>query len=407
MPEHLSGGTLIPVNRLRTLQARVRAMDPFRADVALAAAFVVASVIEVLVLPSKGDDVAVTVVAALIAPASIAWRRSAPLLAAIVFAVPTAAQAFAGGYLTEETTVQFLAAMFLLFSTGRYADQRTFRIAFPVVMAASATALTIEAGIERTEYFFFFVFLYSLPALAGRALRSRAQLQSELLEKTKVIEGQRADSARNAVEDERERIASELQAVVANSVSAMVVQAETVPRVLSAGEPERAEQAFAAIEETGRDALVEMRRLLGVLRRDGDRPELAPQPGLGRLEALVDRAREGGLDVTVRKEGDARPLAPGIDLTAYRIVQDALEAAAEQGASKAQVLVRFGERELIVGVRDDREGGPSDRLPGLTDRAKLYGGYLDAGPSGEWFALRARLPIEHEAAAPALTGPGA
>jgi signal transduction histidine kinase len=388
------------------MHARVRAMDPFHADVALAALFVVASVIEVLVLPSKGDNVPVTVVAAFVAPAALAWRRRAPLLAAVVFAVPTAAQAVAGGYLTEETTVQFLAAMFLLYSTGRYADQRTFRIAFPLVMAASFIALTIEAGLERTEYFFFFIFLYSLPALAGRALRSRAQMQSELREKTEVIERQRADLARSAVEDERERIASELQAVVANSVSAMVVQAETVPRVLAAGAPERAERAFEAIEETGRDALVEMRRLLGVLRRDGDGPELAPQPGLGRLEALVERVRESGLEVTVREEGDTRPLAPGVDLTAYRIVQDALEAAAEKGASKAQVLVRYGERELDLGVRDDREGGPSERLPSLRDRAKLYGGYLDAAPSGEWFALRARLPIEHEAAAPALTGSG-
>jgi signal transduction histidine kinase len=206
--------------------------------------------------------------------------------------------------------------------------------------------------------------------------------------------------------DERDRIASELQAVVANSVSAMVVQAETVPRVLAAGEPQRAEQAFAAIEETGRDALAEMRRLLGVLRREGERPELAPQPGLGRLDALLERARQSGLEVSVREEGGARPLAPGIDLTAYRIVQDALEAAAEQGASRAQVLVRFGERELVVGVRDDREGGPSSRLPGLRDRAELYGGYLDAARAGEWFSLRARLPIEHEAAAPTLTGTG-
>jgi signal transduction histidine kinase len=394
---------LIPVSGLRNMHARVRALDPVRADAVLAALFVVASVIEIFAVPSAGD-VAVTVVGAVVAPAALAWRRRDPMLAAVIFAVPTALQAVAGGFLTRETTVQFLVAMLLLFSVGRYADGRTFRIAFPVVMVASFVAIMIENGLERTEYFFWFVCLFGLPALVGRALRNRARIQSELREKTELIEGQRAERARSAVEDERQRIASELQAVVANSVSAMVVQAETVPRVLAAGEPERAERAFTAIEETGRDALVEMRRLLGVLRRDGDRAELAPQPGLGRLEALVDRAREGGLDVTVREEGDSRPLTPGIDLTAYRIVQDALEAAAEQGASKAQVLVRYAERELVVGVRDDREGGPSSRLPGLRDRARLYGGFLDAGPSGEWFALRARLPIGHEAAA--LTGSG-
>jgi signal transduction histidine kinase len=395
---------LIPVNRLRSIYARVEAMDPLRADLALAALFVVASVLEILVLPSGGDNVPVTVVAAVLAPTALALRRRDPLVAAFVFAVPTAAQAIAGGYLTQETTVQFLAAMLLLYSTGRYAQGRTFPVAFLVVMAGSAIALMTESGIERGEYYFFFIVLYSLPAVAGRVLRNRARMQIELREKTELIERQRAERARSAVEDERERIASELQAAVANSVSAMVVQAEAVPRALAAGEPARAEQAFADIEETGRDALVEMRRLLGVLRRDGDRPELAPQPGLGRLDPLVERAREGGLEVTVREEGDTRPLAPGIDLTAYRIVQDALEAAAEQGASTAQVLVRYGERELVVGVRDDREGGESDRLPGLRDRAGLYGGHLDAGRSGDWFALRARLPIEQEAAA--LTGAG-
>jgi signal transduction histidine kinase len=396
---------LVPVSRLRTLHARVWAMEPFRADIGLAALFVVASVIEVFTVPSRGDDYAVTVAAAVVAQAALAWRRREPLVAAVMFAVPTALQAALGGFLTQDTTVGFLAAMLLLYSIGRYAEGRTFRVAFPVVAAGGVIALMIESGLERSEYFFWLTCLYSLPAFVGRGLRNRARLQSELREKTEVIERQRADRARSAVEDERERIASELQAVVANSVSAMVVQAETVPRVLAGGEPERAEQAFAAIEETGRDALVEMRRLLGVLRRDGDGPELAPQPGLGRLDALVERAREGGLDVTVREEGAARPLAPGIDLTAYRIVQDALEAAAEQGASKAQVLVRYGERELVVGVRDDRDGGASHRLPGLRDRAKLYGGYLDAAPSGEWFALRAKIPIEHEAV-PVLTGPG-
>jgi signal transduction histidine kinase len=395
---------LLFVDRLRTIHARVRALGPLRADVALAAVFAVASVIEVLVLPSGGDSVPVTVVAALFSSAALALRRLDPLAAAFVFAVPTAAQAIAGGYLTQETTVSFLTAMFLLYSIGRYAPGRRFWIAFPTVMAGSAIALMIEAGLERGEYFFFFVCLYTLPALAGRVLSRTARMQGELREKTELIERQLADRALGAVEDERERIASELQAVVANSVSAMVVQAGAVPKALEAGRPDRAEQAFTDIEETGRDALVEMRRLLGVLRRDGDGPELAPQPGLGRLDALVERARDGGLDVTVRKEGDSRPLAPGIDLTAYRIVQDALEAAAEQGASKAQVLVRYGERELVVGVRDDREGGASSRLPALRDRAGLYGGYLDAGPTDEWFALRARLPIEQEAAA--LTGAG-
>jgi signal transduction histidine kinase len=396
---------LIGVNWLRRTHARVREMDPARADAVLAALFAAAAVIEVFAVPSNGDSVPVTVVAAVVAGSALAFRRRDPLLAAVVFAVPTASQALLGGFLTQDTTVQFLAAMLLLYSIGRYAERRSFWVAAPVMGAGSGLALTIEAGLERAEYFVWFLLLFTLPALVGRALRSRALLQRELLEKAEQAERQRAERAQSAVEHERERIASELQAVVANGVSVMVVQAEAVPRMLEGGRPRDAEHAFAAIEETGRDALGEMRRLLGVLRRDGERPELAPQPGLARLEALVDSVREGGLEVTVREDGTARPLAPGVDLTAYRIVQDALEAAAEKGASRAQVLVRYEERELVVGVRDDRKGGPSARLPGLRERAGLYGGYLDAGPSGEWFALRATLPIEPEAA-PALTRAG-
>jgi signal transduction histidine kinase len=398
---------LIGVNWLRSMHARVRAMDPRRADAALAGIFVAAAVLEVFfIVPSNGDSYPVTVAGAVVAQGALVLRRRDPLLAAGVFSGATVLQAVLGGFLTQDATVTYLTAMLLLFSIGRYSEGRPFWAALPVMMGGSAIALSIEAGLERAEYLVWFFLIFSLPALVGRGLRSRAQLQHELREKAEQVEQQREERARRAVEDERSRIASELQAVVANGVSVMVVQAEAVPRLISAGEPKQAEEAFAAIEETGRDALAEMRRLLGVLRREGDRPELAPQPGLGRLDALLERAREGGLEVSLREEGAARPLPPGIDLTAYRIVQDALEAAAERGASKAQVLVRFGERELDLGVRDDREGGPSSRLPGLRDRAKLYGGHVSAGPAGEWFALRARLPIEHEAAAPALAEAG-
>src|SRR5918996_2147869 len=196
MPEHLRGGTLIPVNRLRTLHARVQAMDPFRADIGLGALFVVALVIEVFTVPSRGDDYAVTIAAAVVAQSALAWRRREPLVAAVVFAVPTALQAAFGGFLTQDTTVGFLAAMLLLYSIGRYAEGRTFRLAFPLVVAGGGIALVIESGLERSEYFFWLACLYSLPAFVGRGLRNRARLQSELHEKTELIERQRPYRAR-------------------------------------------------------------------------------------------------------------------------------------------------------------------------------------------------------------------
>ena len=394
------------MNWLQSMHARARGLDPLHADAILAVLFAVFAVIEAFNVAPEGEDgLAITVAAAVVSSSAVAVRRRDPLAAAALFGIPVAAQALLGGFLLHDATVPFLVLLVLLYSIGRYAEGHRFWIGVPLVIVASGNALALESSLEQQDNFFWFAFLMILPALAGRALRSRALLQHELREKAEQAELRREDSARRAVEDERERIASELQAVVANGVTAMVVQAGAVPRMLAAGETGHAGQAFAAIEETGRDALAEMRRLLGVLRRDDERPELAPQPGLGRLDALVERAREGGLEVSVREDGDARPLTPGIDLTAYRILQDALEAAAEKGASRAEVLVRYAERELVVGVRDDRDGGASHRLPGLMDRAHLYGGFLEAGREGDRFALRARLPIE-PLAAPELTGAG-
>jgi signal transduction histidine kinase len=200
-----------------------------------------------------------------------------------------------------------------------------------------------------------------------------------------------------AVEEERVRIATELQELVANGLSTMVVQAGAVPRAVATGDTARAGTALAAVETTGREALTEMRTLLGVLRREGDAAKLAPQPGLARLEALAERSRERGLAVNVELHGWRRALPAGIDLTAYRVVEDALDAATGQGAGQAEVFVRYRPRELQIQVTDDRPDGDSGRLAGLRDRVGLYGGHLRAERTGpRAFRVRATLPLEEE-----------
>ncbi len=154
------------------------------------------------------------------------------------------------------------------------------------------------------------------------------------------LQAERELRATRAVEEERARIASELQAVVANGVSAMVVQAEAVPRLFETAEGTAASQALAVIEETGRDALAEMRRLLGVLRRADEGPALVPQPTLARADALLARVETQGLDAGLTVEGEPVALSPGVDLAGYRVLQEALASATNaEGASRAEVRI--------------------------------------------------------------------
>jgi signal transduction histidine kinase len=369
-------------------------MDPFRVDLILAALFVVGGTLELAFITNPDGNQAVTMVFGAVALSSVAFRRRDPLIAAALFVVPSLIQALLDGYLTNNGTTPFVTVIFLFYSVGRYADGRRLAAAAGVMFVGTTAAILIESGLVFEDIFWLF-FIFGLPLLAGRALRSRVLLQAELREKADQAERDRRERAQGAVEDERVRIAAELQALVANGLSAMVVQAETVPRALAAGDGPSAAAAFAAVEETGRDALMEMRRLLGVLRRDEDGAQLAPQPGLARLEALVERNRERGLEVALRVEGNRRELSPGVDLTAYRVVEDALAAATENEADSADVLVRYRDGELQLQVSDDRDGGSSARLPGLRDRVGLYGGHLGADSLDEGgFRLRATLPLE-------------
>lgn len=396
MPPAEGAGTLGSVNWVASIPARVAATDPFRKDVAITLAFVAAGLVEVALYDPQGESRALTGVLLVLFFAPMALRRRAPEVSAVAFSAVAALQGVIGdNFLFDSTNSPFVAVLFTFYSVGRYVEGR---YVWPLVVLLAATVTVgialSEEGIVASDLGWVF-FMFGLPVLAGRALRSRLLLQAELREKAMAAEGERTARARRAIEAERDRIATELQAAVANGVSAMVVQAEAVPRVLAAGDRARASESLAVIEETGRDALMEMRRLLGVLRHDGERAALAPQPGLGRLEALIERQRERGLQIDLRVEGGRRELPTGIDLTAYRVVEDALEAALEQRAGRAAVLVRYGERELQLEVGDDRGGGTSERLPGLRDRVGLYGGHLSAGPEeGAGFRLRARLPLE-------------
>jgi signal transduction histidine kinase len=236
-------------------------------------------------------------------------------------------------------------------------------------------------------------------SLAAFALQRRAQGAAELERRAVNLERSREERTRIAVEAERARIARDLHDVIAHSVSVMTVQAGAARLLLTEG-PERAREPLLSVEETGRQALAEMRRLLGILRTEDGEPALAPQPGMADLRALVERTREAGLPVELTVEGGPETLPPGIDLAAYRIVQQALtNALAHAGRARTRVTVSYGTGALDLEIADD---GPSRRddgaiggaLVAVQERVAVYGGVLEAGPrTGGGYAVRAHLPL--------------
>jgi signal transduction histidine kinase len=210
---------------------------------------------------------------------------------------------------------------------------------------------------------------------------------------------EREERARAAVAEERARIARELHDAVGHSVSVMTVQASAVRRLLGP-EQTRELEALTAVERTGREALAEMRRMVGVLRDPDEAPALAPQPGLEQLANLVERIREAGLPVQLRVEGEAAPLPAGLDLTAYRLVQEGLTNTLKHArAQQAEVLLRYESNAVEIVVTDDGCGetpatDDGHGLLGMRERVSVCGGQLWAGPvEPRGFQLRARLPL--------------
>jgi signal transduction histidine kinase len=240
--------------------------------------------------------------------------------------------------------------------------------------------------------------------LAGRAMRYRREREHALERLTVDLEREREEKARAAVAEERVRIARELHDVVAHAISVIILQARGGRRSL-ATHPGETREALDTIEATGSEALAEMRRLLGMLCRDDEEIALAPQPSLRYLDTLAAQVREAGLPVDLSIEGDPIELPPGVDLSAYRIVQEALTNALKHaGPATARVAVRYRENDLELEIADTGLGtGASDGdggghgLAGMRERVSLYGGKIEAGPrDGGGFAVRARLPLDSE-----------
>ncbi|MEU7857257.1 sensor histidine kinase [Nonomuraea sp. NPDC049141] len=295
-----------------------------------------------------------------------------------------------------------VAGLVLLYSVASYRGLAMALGALLISFLAYALAGTVTpiTGRNWSEHLVVLIVLLAVWG-AGRSLRLRRAYLEELKDRAARLERASAADTRAARAEERSRIARELHDVVAHHVSVMTVQAAAARRVL-ASDPDLAREALSAIEHTGRMAMTEMRNIVGVLRTDA-RAELGPQPGMQDLPALVEQMREAGLATRLSVEGDARPIPAGVDLAAYRLIQEGLTNSLRHAGpgAKAVVTVRHDPRELDVRVEDDGRGAaglsgqPGHGLVGIRERVALYGGILSIGPRpGGGFEVRARFPLK-------------
>ncbi len=327
------------------------------------------------------------------------FRRGFPFGAPAAVGVAAASISFVDKTIVPFDFVVFLAGCAALFLVGLLRERSQ---AFAGLAVAEGVAAVVVHNDPNGSVGDFIVvsIIFSIVWTIGFGVGRKSEEADQAKERATRAEREREERAGIAVADERARIARELHDVVGHSVSVMTVQASAVRRLLRP-EQQREREALLVVERTGREALAEMRRMVGVLRRPEEAPALAPQPSLESLEKLVDQAREAGLPVELRIEGDAVQLPAGVDLTAYRLVQEGLTNALKHaGARRAEVLVRYGDEQVEVTVSDDGrgrgdgDGGGGHGLVGMRERVSVYGGELEAGPRPEGgFRLRARLPV--------------
>src|SRR5215210_4714143 len=333
---------------------------------------------------------------ALVSAGALLFRRRAPFVAPLIVGAGVLAFTLLDAAAAYETDSMFLVLILAAWAAGSLLDGRQAAIALIAILASGWAVFIRAPDVPWTELIwltFPITGIFFISAASARhSERARAAEERALRSE---------EEARRAVEDERRRITREVHDVLAHSVSVMTVQASAVRRLLKP-EQEREREALLTVEETGRQALSEMRRLLGIMRSENEIAALAPQPGIRTLPELVDQVRRSGLPVELTFEGTPVKLPPGVDLSAYRIVQEALTNTLEHARpAHAWVAVRYAGEDVEIEVANDGEdrldghgNGGGNGLVGMRERAALCGGELRSGPrAGGGFAISARLPV--------------
>jgi signal transduction histidine kinase len=383
------------------IAVRTRALQPYL-DVAVPAVLAVLTVVQLVTSPLPGNLALITAFG-LTSVLPLAARRRAPFTVSAVVAASVAGQVLAAQG-ASPTFASFIAVLICIYTLAR--EARPLPLVAGVAVVAAAVVSTAVFGAAAVHFFDVLIPLvyFGVAGGLGALVRQRSLRLTAVEDRAQALESRLEREAELAAAQERARIARELHDVVAHGLSLMVVQAEAAEEVLAA-RPEAAVGPLHRIQETGRQSLGEMRRLLGVLRNTGSPEPTSPQPSLAGMPELADEARAAGLPVEVRVEGDERELPLGIQLTVYRIVQEALTNARRHAkdATGATVRLGYGPTAVRVEVSDDGQGvgtsatggRPGHGLIGMRERVALYGGTLSAGPGvGRGFTVVAELPLE-------------
>ncbi len=385
------------------------ARDPrLLVDLVVAAVVAVLSVVDVAstsASPLPGDRTADGLAYALVIAGSISlfWRRRVPI--AVLAIVTVALTVF---WLRGYGALMSVLGLPALYAVAAHAEHRR-RAWWAIVVACTGLMfIACLSVLNRPDEFAYLQALSVLAFLiaaiaAGVLIRNRERIFVDTERRAAAAEADRLAEAERAVVRERARIAREMHDVVAHAMSVVAVQAAAGREIVHAN-PDKAAEVFARIESVGRESLTELRRMLGVLRETGDdEASLSPQPGIADIAAAVAQSSATGVATELIIEGDQQPIAPGVELAAYRIVQEALTNVRKHAGASASVTVRisYEPHDLVVEVSDDGRGavtslagvGTGNGLIGMRERVEIYGGQFTSGPRrGGGYAVRAILP---------------
>jgi signal transduction histidine kinase len=383
----------------------MRGLDPVRVDVLLAVVFLVAIEVQAVTAAHPQTRLAQGLTGLAVAVAIVMRRRWAIQALLLVCVVFVGGRLLIGGHVARQGGVVGMIGVLLLFyGCGAFLEGRRAWFGLGISLAFGV-ALSLGKSSSVLAAVFGDVAFVLLPFLVGRSRRLALAREHAAREQAERLDSERELHVRTAALGERMRLAREIHDVIAHSVSVMVIQAAGARTVMDR-DPLRAESALRSVERAGREALAEMRRLLGVLADGQDLRALAPQPGLEDLPELVSSTRAAGLNASIRVDGDPVAVTQGLSLCAYRVVQEALmNTLKHAGPTQAEVYLRWCEDALELrvsdtgrvvsrGVGEPVAGSSGHGITGMRERAALHGGSVEAGsaPDGG-FVVRATIPL--------------